>query len=50
MAYQADQIQQAVAATIRDEVGDLRTFVDRRIAEIHATVKLVDYSELNLSG
>jgi chemotaxis protein CheZ len=54
MAYQADQIQQAVAATIRDEMGGLRTFVDRRIAElsaeIHATVQLVDYSETNLSG
>jgi chemotaxis protein CheZ len=54
MAYQADQIQQAVAATIRDEMGGLRTFVDRRIAElsaeIHATVQLVDFSETNLSG
>jgi chemotaxis protein CheZ len=54
MAYQADQIQQSVAATIRDEMGGLRTFVDRRIAElsaeIHATVQLVDYSETNLSG
>ena len=54
MAYQADQIQQAVAATIRDEMGGLRTFVDRRIAElsaeIHATVQLVDFSEVNLSG
>ena len=54
MAHQADQIQQAVAATIRDELGGLRTFVDRRIAElsaeIHATVQLVDFSEVNLSG
>ncbi len=54
MANQADQIQQAVAATIRDEMGGLRTFVDRRIAElsaeIHATVQLVDFSENNLSG
>jgi chemotaxis protein CheZ len=54
MAYQADQIQQAVAATIRDEMGGLRSFVDRRIAElsaeIHATVQLVDFSEVNLSG
>jgi chemotaxis protein CheZ len=54
MAYQADQIQEAVAATIRDEMGGLRSFVDRRIAElsaeIHATVQLVDYSEVNLSG
>jgi chemotaxis protein CheZ len=54
MAYQADHIQQAVAATIRDEIGGLRSFVDRRIAElsaeIHATVQLVDYSEVNLSG
>src|ERR1700710_1053608 len=54
MAYQADEIQQAVAATIRDEMGGLRTFIDRRIAElsteIHATVQLVDFSETNLSG
>jgi chemotaxis protein CheZ len=54
MAYQADEIQQAVAATIRDEMGGLRSFVDRRIAElsaeIHATVQLVDFSEVNLSG
>ncbi len=54
VANQAEQIQQAVSETIRDEMGDLRTFVDRRIAElsaeIHATVQLVDYSETNLSG
>jgi len=54
VANQADQIQQAVSATIRDEMGGLRTFVDRRIAElsaeIHATVQLVDFSESNLSG
>jgi chemotaxis protein CheZ len=54
MAYQADQIQQAVANTIRDEMGVLRNFVDRRIAElsaeIHATVQLVDFSEVNLSS
>lgn len=35
-------------------MGDLRSFVDRRIAElsmeIHATVDLVDFSETNLSG
>ena len=54
MANQADQIQQAVCATIRTEMGELRTFVDRRIAElsaeIHATVDLMDFSENNLSG
>jgi chemotaxis protein CheZ len=54
MAYQVDEIQQAIAATIRDEMGGLRTFVDRRIAElsaeIHATVQLVDFSEINLTG
>ena len=53
MANQAEQIQQAVAATIRDEMGGLRGFVDRRIAElsaeIHATVQLVDFSETHLS-
>ncbi len=54
MADQADEIQQVVAATIRDEMGGLRTFIDRRIAElsteIHATVQLVDFSETNLTG
>jgi chemotaxis protein CheZ len=54
MAHQADHIQQTVAATIRDEMGGLRSFVDRRIAElsaeIHAAVQLVDFSEVNLSG
>lgn len=54
MANQADQIQQAVSATIRAEMGELRTFVDRRIAElsaeIHATVELMDFSENNLSS
>jgi len=54
VANQADQIQQAVSATIREEMGDLRNFFDRRIAElsteIHATVDLMDFSETNLSG
>ena len=54
MADQTDEIQQTVAATIRDEMGGLRTFIDRRIAElsteIHATVQLVDFSETNLTG
>lgn len=54
MANQADQIQQAVCAMIRTEIGALRTFVDRRIAElsaeVHATSDLMDFSETNLSG
>ena len=58
VANQADQIQQAITAAItvaiRAEMGDLRSFVDRRIAElsaeIHATVDLMDFSETNLSG
>jgi chemotaxis protein CheZ len=54
VADQADQIQQAITAAIRAEMGDLRSFVDRRIAElsaeIHATVDLMDFSENNLSG
>jgi chemotaxis protein CheZ len=54
VANQADQIQQAVCATIRTEIGALRTFVDRRIAElsaeVHATSDLMDFSENNLSG
>ena len=53
MAHQTGEIQQAVAATIRDEMDGLRTFLDRRIAElsteIHATVQMVDFSEVNLS-
>jgi chemotaxis protein CheZ len=53
VANQADQIQQAISTTIRSEMGDLRSFVDRRIAElsmeIHATVQLVDFSETNLT-
>ena len=54
MANQADQIQQVVCDTIRTEIGALRTFVDRRIAElsaeVHATSDLMDFSESNLSG
>jgi chemotaxis protein CheZ len=54
VANQADQIQQAVSATIRTEIDMLRTFVDRRIselsAEIHATTELMDFSENNLTG
>jgi len=62
VADQADQIQQVVAQTIRAELGttiraefgDLRSFVDRRIAElsaeVHATSDLLDFSENNLSG
>jgi chemotaxis protein CheZ len=54
VANQADQIQQAVCATIRTEIGTLRTFVDRRIAElsaeIHATSDLLDFSETSLTG
>lgn len=54
MANQADQIQQVVCATIRSEIGELRTFMDRRIAElsaeVHATSDLMDFSESNLSG
>jgi chemotaxis protein CheZ len=54
VANQADQIQQVVCATIRSEIGELRTFVDRRIAElsaeVHATSDLMDFSENNLSG
>jgi chemotaxis protein CheZ len=54
VANQADQIQQAVSATIKAEIAELRGFVDRRIAElsmeVHATVDLMDFSENNLSG
>jgi chemotaxis protein CheZ len=51
---QIEHIQQAVGETIRMELGSLRSFVDRRIAElsaeIHATSELMDFSENNLSG
>jgi chemotaxis protein CheZ len=54
VADQTDQIEQVVCATIRMEIGALRTFVDRRIAElsaeVHATSDLMDFSETNLSG
>jgi chemotaxis protein CheZ len=51
---EAEQIQQAIRATIRSEMEALRTFVDRRIAElsaeVHATADLMDFSETNLTG
>ncbi|HEY0184662.1 MAG TPA: hypothetical protein VGC09_17825 [Rhodopila sp.] len=54
MAIQDDQIEQMVSVTILTEIASLRTFVDRRIAElsaeIHATSDLMDFSETNLSG
>jgi chemotaxis protein CheZ len=54
VANQAEQIQQVVCDTIRTEIDSLRTFVDRRIAElsaeVHATSDLMDFSENNLSG
>ena len=47
-------LRSAIRSEIAPLVSDLRTFVDRRIAElsaeIHATVQMVDYSESNLSG
>src|SRR4051794_20044492 len=47
-------LEDMVRAAVRDEIDDLRRFVDRRIAElsmeIHATVQLVDFSETNLSA
>lgn len=54
MANQADQIQQAICATLRGDLAELRGFIDRRIAElsaeVHATVDLLDFSETNLTG
>lgn len=54
MANQADQIQQAICTTLRGDLAELRSFIDRRIAElsaeVHATVQLMDFSESNLSG
>ncbi len=44
----------ALRAEIGGMFAELRSFIDRRIAElsaeVHATVQLVDYSEENLSG
>lgn len=49
-----DDIRAVIRAEIGPMVDGLRTFVDRRIAElsaeVHATVQMVDYSETNLSG
>lgn len=49
-----EAVQTIIQETIRSELGDLRAFVDRRIAELsmelHATVDLMDFSENNLSG
>src|SRR3954453_23444673 len=54
VARQAEGIEQAVAAAGRAEMAGLRTFVDRRIAElsaeVHATTQLMDFYENNLSG
>jgi len=52
VAYQADQIQQAICGTIQADIAELRRFLDRRIselsAEIHATTELMDFSESTL--
>ena len=57
-ALPADQATDALYRTMRTEIGDqfgeMRRFVDRRIAElsmeISATVQLLDFSEANLSS
>jgi chemotaxis protein CheZ len=47
-------IRQGIKAEVEPLIAELRRFTDRRIAElsaeIHATVQLVDFSEVNLSG
>lgn len=49
-----DDFRAAIRAEVGPMMDGLRTFVDRRIAElsaeVHATVQMVDYSETNLSG
>ncbi len=53
-----DALLDAVRLVMRSEldgkIGELHTFVDRRIAElsveVHAAVQMVDYSEANLAG
>lgn len=51
---QAEEIGQVVAAAVKQEMAELRRFVDRRIAElsaeVHATTQLMDFSENTLSG
>jgi chemotaxis protein CheZ len=53
-AEPTDPLRMALRADMGGMFADLRSFVDRRIAElsaeVHATVQLVDYSEENLSG
>ena len=48
-----ETLEELVRRSVREEIGELRRFVDRRLAElsmeIHATVQLVDYSETSLS-
>jgi chemotaxis protein CheZ len=54
----SDSVEQRIREGVKAEIAplfeELRRFTDRRIAElsaeIHATVQLVDYSEVNLSG
>lgn len=54
MAVQADQTQQAVCGAVRADIAELRTFIDRRIAElsaeVHATAELMDFSESTVLG
>lgn len=50
----SETLEELVRSSIRAEIGELRRFVDRRIAElsmeIHAAVQLVGYSETTLSA
>jgi chemotaxis protein CheZ len=50
----SEGLEELLRSSVRQEIDELRRFVDRRIAElsmeIHATVQLVDYSETNLSA
>ena len=58
MTILSDSVDQRIQEGIRAEIAplfeDLRRFTDRRIAELsaelHATLQMVDYSEINLSG
>jgi chemotaxis protein CheZ len=54
MSDTTERLEDLVRTSVRAEIDDLRRFLDRRIAElsmeIHATVQLVDYSEINLSA
>jgi chemotaxis protein CheZ len=53
-ASMSDEVRDVVRAEVADAFGELKRFMDRRMAElsseIHATVQMVGFSEHNLTG